>query len=212
MKNRLFLFFFFKQKTAYEMRTYWSSDVCASDLEPPDHERVGGCLRHDGAHADAENEAAEELFFVDAPPREPVEDARPFPRVPVDPWLEPVGQGAREVPEDAAAGHVGERLHVCTLAQRSDLVDVEAVRRKQEIGVEVIVAEELANQREPVRVDATGGEADHDVAGGAAGAVDHVGAVDDADAGAREVELVLLVDPRKLGRLAADQRAAGDPA
>src|SRR3546814_10617765 len=28
-----FLFFFFKQKTAYEMRiSYWSSDVCSSDL------------------------------------------------------------------------------------------------------------------------------------------------------------------------------------
>src|SRR3546814_3768662 len=27
------LFFFFKQKTAYEMRiSYWSSDVCSSDL------------------------------------------------------------------------------------------------------------------------------------------------------------------------------------
>src|SRR3546814_1175300 len=30
-----FLFFFFKQKTAYEMRiSYWSSDVCSSDLCP----------------------------------------------------------------------------------------------------------------------------------------------------------------------------------
>src|SRR3546814_4466471 len=30
---RLFLFFFFKQKTAYEMRiSDWSSDVCSSDL------------------------------------------------------------------------------------------------------------------------------------------------------------------------------------
>src|SRR3546814_3918387 len=29
-----FLFFFFKQKTAYEMRiSDWSSDVCSSDLE-----------------------------------------------------------------------------------------------------------------------------------------------------------------------------------
>src|SRR3546814_8764487 len=29
-------FFFFKQKTAYEMRiSDWSSDVCSSDLEPP---------------------------------------------------------------------------------------------------------------------------------------------------------------------------------
>src|SRR3546814_20685863 len=31
----LILFFFFKQKTAYEMRiSDWSSDVCSSDLEP----------------------------------------------------------------------------------------------------------------------------------------------------------------------------------
>src|SRR3546814_3182311 len=31
----LFLFFFFKQKTAYEMRiSDWSSDVCSSDLVP----------------------------------------------------------------------------------------------------------------------------------------------------------------------------------
>src|SRR3546814_6531034 len=30
----VFLFFFFKQKTAYEMRiSDWSSDVCSSDLE-----------------------------------------------------------------------------------------------------------------------------------------------------------------------------------
>src|SRR3546814_8129232 len=35
-----FLFFFFKQKTAYEMRiSDWSSDVCSSDLE--------ACERHD---------------------------------------------------------------------------------------------------------------------------------------------------------------------
>src|SRR3546814_3768899 len=31
----LFFFFFFKQKTAYEMRiSDWSSDVCSSDLGP----------------------------------------------------------------------------------------------------------------------------------------------------------------------------------
>src|SRR3546814_2920840 len=31
--TRLFFFFFFKQKTAYEMRiSDWSSDVCSSDL------------------------------------------------------------------------------------------------------------------------------------------------------------------------------------
>src|SRR3546814_4192489 len=32
-----FVFFFFKQKTAYEMRiSDWSSDVCSSDLLPPE--------------------------------------------------------------------------------------------------------------------------------------------------------------------------------
>src|SRR3546814_7667049 len=36
----IFLFFFFKQKTAYEMRiSDWSSDVCSSDLT----ERHGAC-------------------------------------------------------------------------------------------------------------------------------------------------------------------------
>src|SRR3546814_2731301 len=31
------MFFFFKQKTAYELRiSDWSSDVCSSDLVPPD--------------------------------------------------------------------------------------------------------------------------------------------------------------------------------
>src|SRR3546814_7231761 len=39
------VFFFFKQKTAYEMRiSDWSSDVCSSDLPPPplDQARIGG--------------------------------------------------------------------------------------------------------------------------------------------------------------------------
>src|SRR3546814_2942089 len=35
----LFCFFFFKQKTAYEMRiSDWSSDVCSSDLDVAAHE------------------------------------------------------------------------------------------------------------------------------------------------------------------------------
>src|SRR3546814_3358416 len=37
-----YFFFFFKQKTAYEMRiSDWSSDVCSSDLDAP----VAGCRR-----------------------------------------------------------------------------------------------------------------------------------------------------------------------
>src|SRR3546814_13530481 len=43
----LIFFFFFKQKTAYEMRiSDWSSDVCSSDLTPPRPSRhLGLALR-----------------------------------------------------------------------------------------------------------------------------------------------------------------------
>src|SRR3546814_9308160 len=42
-----FLFFFFKQKTAYEMRiSDWSSDVCSADLQPPSLAITGFDERH----------------------------------------------------------------------------------------------------------------------------------------------------------------------
>src|SRR3546814_13063122 len=48
----MFLFFFFKQKTAYEMRiSDWSSDVCSSDLAPWAGGRAGG-TRREGVHAE----------------------------------------------------------------------------------------------------------------------------------------------------------------
>src|SRR5205814_3581004 len=56
------------------------------------------------------------------------------------------------------------------------------------------------------------GEADHDVAGRGARAVDQAVPVDDADARGREVQLPFAVDARQLGRLAADQHAAGGAA
>src|SRR3546814_7364714 len=43
----MFVFFFFKQKTAYEMRiSDWSSDVCSSDLAPEErpHRALTSCL------------------------------------------------------------------------------------------------------------------------------------------------------------------------
>src|SRR3546814_1956219 len=66
MTEVLIVYFFFKQKTAYEMRiSDWSSDVCSSDLHPVDRrllsvtgpsdaaERVGGHIiveRQVGGH------------------------------------------------------------------------------------------------------------------------------------------------------------------
>src|SRR3546814_2945530 len=48
-------FFFFKQKTAYEMRiSDWSSDVCSSDLFDRDiHADEAGDARQDGADDEA---------------------------------------------------------------------------------------------------------------------------------------------------------------
>src|SRR3546814_8447752 len=43
----MLIFFFFKQKTAYEMRiSDWSSDVCASDLP----HQPSGCCQHVDPH------------------------------------------------------------------------------------------------------------------------------------------------------------------
>src|SRR3546814_1664813 len=40
--------YFFKQKTAYEMRiSDWSSDVCSSDLPPGGNDRIVGAAAHD---------------------------------------------------------------------------------------------------------------------------------------------------------------------
>src|SRR3546814_4941087 len=42
----IIFFFFFKQKTAYEMRiSDWSSDVCSSDLQTYRYARAGGLCR-----------------------------------------------------------------------------------------------------------------------------------------------------------------------
>src|SRR3546814_16101518 len=43
----VWFFFFFKQKTAYEMRiSDWSSDVCSSDLDDLEFDRRGGARAH----------------------------------------------------------------------------------------------------------------------------------------------------------------------
>src|SRR3546814_5755789 len=55
------LCFFFKQKTAYEMRiSDWSSDVCSSDL--PGFERIAQRLHHELIDMDR---LAERMLFVE---------------------------------------------------------------------------------------------------------------------------------------------------
>ena len=155
-----------------------AADEDADHTEPPDRGQPAdgaGVVRHDRAHADAEVEDASLLLLLDALLAEPVEDGPALPGVPVESAPTPVGQHAREVAEDAAAGDVRERLHVGARAQRAHLVEVEPVRREQQVGVEVVLADERADEREAVRVQTGGGEAEDDVAGRAARAVDELG-------------------------------------
>src|SRR3546814_4496585 len=84
-------FFFFKQKTAYEMRiSDWSSDVCSSDLaaglpeDPagpgiPGHPDACDALRHQGRHqAYVAGMARHDPDLLPAPPGEPRVDPHPL--------------------------------------------------------------------------------------------------------------------------------------
>src|SRR3546814_6647158 len=64
-------FFFFKRKTAYEMRiSNWSSDVCTSDLQPAITADVGGAVEVD-VHVDQAREqglvAKVDMFDIRSP-------------------------------------------------------------------------------------------------------------------------------------------------
>src|SRR3546814_4700414 len=55
------MFFFFKQKTAYEMRiSDWSSDVCSSDLE----DLYSLFRQHPAVSTDSRNIQPDSLFFA----------------------------------------------------------------------------------------------------------------------------------------------------
>src|SRR3546814_9172900 len=54
MRFGILVFFFFKQKTAYEVRiSDWSSDVCSSDLDAIAAKGAAGARRHFGVRAQA---------------------------------------------------------------------------------------------------------------------------------------------------------------
>ena len=83
----------------------------------------------------------------------------------VDNGAEARRQHAREIARDAATGDMGQPADVGAGTQRADVVKVETRRREQQIGIERVVADDAADEREPVGMNPGGGEADHDVAG-----------------------------------------------
>src|SRR3546814_1205380 len=74
-------FFFFKQKTAYEMRiSDWSSDVCSSDLEQrPEAEAVRAAIvGDDGEFLDAvPQQAGDQMFRIARKPEPAGHDGHP---------------------------------------------------------------------------------------------------------------------------------------
>src|SRR3546814_16652337 len=114
------MFFFFKQKTAYEVRiSDWSSDVCSSDLEARDGEREERERRRD---ADQLVDATEKLAFV--PSDTDVHGA-------VDDML--VGKAAAR---DVRAGYgiIADLAHQRPVLRLRRQRPCLAVRRTQEIG------------------------------------------------------------------------------
>src|SRR3546814_9870996 len=70
MRVCIWFLFFFKQKTAYEMRiSDWSSDVCSSDLDAPPgvHEVLGGHRRAIGPDTVAQLEGIGLAILADGP-------------------------------------------------------------------------------------------------------------------------------------------------
>src|SRR3546814_1502492 len=63
------MFFFFKQKTAYEMRiSDWSSDVCSSDLKPASSEDpIGDRANHEQEGDDGPNDPIFQARTFDVP-------------------------------------------------------------------------------------------------------------------------------------------------
>src|SRR3546814_5439154 len=97
----MFLFFFFKEKTAYEMRiSDWSSDVCSSDLI---HQQAG--------RAGAEAALDQRIDLVGAERGDDGEEAdgEEAGGVPHRPLAaQPLGQRERQQDEDAAGRDGGE--------------------------------------------------------------------------------------------------------
>ena len=130
-------------------------------LDPADHEVVARIL-DDRAVADPEVEDASQLVLLHMV-SEPVIDGGPPPGVPVDPGCEPVRDDTRDVARDAAPRHVSEARARRT--QPPDVVQVAARRGEQVVAVVVLVLEDAADEREPVRMHTRGGQADDDVSG-----------------------------------------------
>ena len=183
---------------------------------------VGVGLADDGDHADAAVEGAGKLGGLDrAAGLEVGEQAREGPGVGVDDGVAALGQDARDIFEQPAAGDVGERADAALADDGEQALHVDARGGEEEVAEQMVLVEDggavelpavgldqLADEAEAVRMDPRAGESEDDVAGGDARAGEDAGALDRADAEAREVIIARRVHAGHFGGLAPDQRAA----
>ncbi len=153
---------------------------------------------------------------------EPAEDGRHGPGVPADFGAEPFGEDARDVARNPAARDVGHAMHdplaLVMIQDTKHRPRVKPRRLEQLVGHPDAEAGNLVAHRQPRRlehdladeavtvgVDAARGQAEDDVAGGDARAVDDAFLLDDADGKAGEVEILRGVKSGEFGRLAAQK-------
>src|SRR3546814_11353574 len=124
-------FFFFKQKTAYEMRiSDWSSDVCSSDLgELPQHRRPtqraarqqheeGGMAHHRPADPDpARKQAAGKDGEIPGRDREGARSWRGQPAEQIEAGWTDIEFAQRQKGKDAKNGRASCRERVCQYAE-----------------------------------------------------------------------------------------------
>ena len=191
--------------------------------------RIGVVGDHHQHHADAAVEGAQHLLGPQpAGLVQPEEHRRRAPAARVDPRHHAVRQHARQVVDQAAAGDVGQRLDDVVWPRRLEqAADVDPGRHQQRArpgsgrartapdpAGTAPVAQDLADQREAVGVDAAGGEAEQDVAGGDVGPRQAPGPLDRADREAREVVVAAACSgpaSRRSRRRSARSRASRQP-
>src|SRR3546814_8384302 len=120
------IFFFFKQKTAYEMRiSDWSSDVCSSELK---HSEIGGGWHTPSQYRESIANMDHSDYGIEAPPVD---------RNATMPGLSEQGHqfvkaGAFLYGDDVRAGN-GNVVH-CMFAKMEEIFEHLALNRRQKIG------------------------------------------------------------------------------
>src|SRR3990170_4869804 len=188
---------------------------------------LDGVWFHDGDHADAAVEGAQQFEFGDAPLlRQPLEDRQHRQPGEIDADAEVLWQHARNIVGETAAGDVSKTLDRTGLANRAQTRSHIEPRRRQQRAAqrhdrrkrrrrfesEPGHFDNLADQGKPVGVNPRRGEADHRVTGGDVGPRQQRAAFGGADRKSGEIIIAVLVEAGHLRGFATDQRATGFPA